>query len=117
MALGYKYLKFNTLDIPNPIQFDIGFENLENVAVSEAGTDLAIVSRLQKRTFTCSFQCTSAWLDKFRTMCGLTSGTLTYLGENIPCRARIETATLSPYSEHVLRTDGLWTVSVTFTEV
>lgn len=117
MALGYKYLKFNTLDIPNPIQFDIGFENLENVALSEAGTDLSIVSRLQKRTFTCSFQCTSAWLDNFRTMCGLTSGNLTYQGEIIPCRARIATATLSPHSEHVLRTDGLWTVSVTFTEV
>lgn len=117
MALGYKYLKFNNVDIPNPIQFDIGFENLENVETSEAGTDLAIISRLQKRTFTCSFQCTSTWLDEFRTLCNLSSGTLKYLGEDITCRARIETATLSQYSEHIKRTDGLWTVAVSFTEV
>lgn len=117
MALGYKYLKFNSVDIPNPIQFDIMFDNIEAVAQSEAGTDLAIVTRLQKRTFTCSFQCTSTWLAEFRTMCGLSSGTLLYQGESITCRARIETANLSPYSEHVQRTDGLWTVAVSFTEV
>ena len=44
MALGYKYLKFNTLDIPNPIQFDIGFENLENVAPTTSSTTAKIPS-------------------------------------------------------------------------
>ena len=117
MALGNNYLKFNDVFIPNPESMSVDYENIENVAQSEAGTDLAIVSRLQKRTFTCSFQCTSAWLDKFRTMCGLTSGTLTYLGESITAMARISNAALQPYSEHASRTNGLWVVTVTFTEV
>lgn len=117
MALGRNYLTFNTTSIPNPTQFDIMYENLEEVATSEAGTDMAIVSRLQKRTFSCTFQCTSTWLTNFRALCSLTSGILSYHGESIRCRARIEGATLSPWSECQNRTDGLWTVTVSFVEV
>ena len=117
MALGSEYLKFNSVDIPNPSAFNIQYENIEDVVNSEAGTELAIVTRLQKRTFSCSFDCTSTWLNKFRTMCGLSSGTLVYLSESITCRARIEYATLAPNSEYTNRTDGLWTVTVSFTEV
>lgn len=115
--LGSTYLQFNGLDIPNPTSFNITYENLENVAQSEAGTDLAIVTRLGKRTFECTFQSTSTWLANFRTMCGLASGTLVYLSESITCRARITSATLAPNSEYAGRTDGLWIVTVSFTEV
>lgn len=115
--LGLNYLTFNNVSIPNPTAFNISYDNVEEVAQSEAGTDLAIVVRLQKRTFECTFQCTSTWLNSFRTMCNLTSATLVYNSESIVCRARITSATLAPDSEYAARTDGLWTVTVSFTEV
>lgn len=115
--LGSNYLTFESMSIPNPDSFSIDYENIENVAQSEAGTDMSIVTRLQKRTFTCTFSCTSTWLSEFNTLCGLSSGTLVYLGESITCRARITNAAMQPYSEYADRTNGLWTLSVTFTEV
>lgn len=117
MALGNNYLKFNNVYIPNPESMTVDYENLENVAYSEAGTNLAIVTRLQKRTFSCTFNCTSTWLSNFKSMCGLSSGTLVWMGESITAMARISNAALQPYSEHASRTDGLWVVTVTFTEV
>ena len=117
MALGNNYLKFNGVDIPNPDQMSVDYENIENVAYSEAGTNLAIVTRLQKRTFNCTFNCTSTWLSNFKTLCGLSSATLVWQGESIEAMARISNSTLQPYSEHADRTDGLWVVTVTFTEV
>lgn len=117
MALGNNYLKFNDVYIPNPESMSVDYENIENVAQSEAGTNLAIVTRLQKRTFNCTFNCTSAWLTNFKSMCGLSSGTLLWLGESIEAMARITNAALQPYSEHADRTNGLWVITVTFTEV
>lgn len=117
MALGNNYLKFNNVYIPNPESMTVDYENLENVAYTEAGTSIGIVTRLQKRTFSCTFNCTSTWLSNFKSMCGLNSGTLLWLGESIEAMARISNAALQPYSEHASRTDGLWVVTVTFTEV
>ena len=115
--LGANYFKFNSLDIPNPTAMYVDYDNIETVAQSEAGTDLAIVTRLKKRTFNCTFQCTSTWLATFKTMCGLTSGSLLFQGETITCMARINNSTLLSNSEYADRTNGLWTVTVTFTEV
>lgn len=115
--LGDGYLTFNSVAIPNPTNMSIQFDNLENVVESEAGTELAVVTRLQKRTFSCGCKCTSTWLSKFRTMCALSSGTLVYLNESIVCRARIEYVSLVNNSEYADRTDGLWEVTLSFTEV
>lgn len=115
--LGSNYLSFNSVSIPNPKDFNIKFQNIETVRQSEAGTDLGIVTRLQKRTFNCSFDCTSTWLAQFKAMCSLTSGTLLYQSESITCRARITSQKLAKNSEFTARTEGLWTISVSFTEV
>ena len=115
--LGSNYLTFNNKAIPNPVDMTVDYDNIENVVQSEAGTDLAIVTRLQKRTFTCTCNCTSTWLTQFKALCSLSSATLVWLGESIEAMARITNATLQQNSEYAARTDGLWSVTITFTEV
>ena len=115
--LGDNYLEFENVTLPNPATLAVSYQNLETVKSSVAGTDIGIVTRLQKRTIACTFNCTSTWLDNFKTLCNLTSGTLVFRSESITCRARITGENLAPDSEHAQRTDGLWTVSVQFLEV
>lgn len=117
MALGNNYLTFANKALPNPATFSVAYTNIESTKQSEAGYDLAIVTRLKKRAFTGSFQVTSTWLDELKTLCGLTQGTLVYRGESITVRPRISSSALLAESEYADRTDGLWTVSITFTEV
>lgn len=117
MALGNNYLTYNSTALPNPDQMTIDYENVENVVRSEAGTDMAIVTRLQKRIFTCTFNVTSAWLATIKAICATTSGTLGWNGETFTVMARISNASLQPYSEHLARTNGLYVITVTFTEV
>ena len=115
--LGSNYLRYNDFVIPNPESLSIDYENVESVALSEAGTDIGIVTRLEKMTLNCTFNCTSTWYTNFRAM-GITStGTLLFEGVSRTVRARITNATLAPYSEFADRTDGLWTVTMSFTEV
>lgn len=115
--LGNNYLTFNSVVLPNPVSFDISFQNIETIKQSVAGTDMGIVTRLQKRTFKGTWQVSSTWLNNFKTLCALSTATLVYLNESITCRARISSQKLAKNSEYAARTDGLWTISVTFTEV
>ena len=115
--LGDNYLTFNGEALPNPTAFSIAYTNIESTKQSEAGYDIAIVTRLEKRAFTGSFQVTSTWKDKLKTLCNLASGTLVYRGESITVRPRLASAALLASTEYSERTDGLWTVSITFTEV
>ena len=47
--LGYRYLKINGVSIPNPIDgFKIDYDEDETVNMSEAGTELVRVRRLNK---------------------------------------------------------------------
>jgi len=115
--LGDNYLTFAGEALPNPTAFSEAYTNIESTKQSEAGYDLAIVTRLKKRAFTGSFQVTSTWKDKLSTLCGMASGTLVFRGESITVRPRLTSSALLASTEYSERTDGLWTVSVTFTEV
>ena len=115
--LGSNYMTINSLSIPNPQGLKIGYNNIEKTQQSEAGTDLAIVTRLKKRTFSFSAKCTSDWKSKFETICGLTQTTLVFNGESITVRARIDSANMEKYSEYADRTDGLWTLGIKLIEV
>lgn len=115
--LGSNYLKFNNVSLPNPTAFEISFQNIETIKQSVAGTDMGIVTRLQKRTFKGSWNVSSTWLNQFKSLCALSTATLKYQNEDITCRARIASQKLASNSEYAARTDGLWTISVTFTEV
>lgn len=115
--LGDNYLTINNEAVPNPSAFAIGFTNIEAMKQSAAGGDIGIVTRLEKKTFTCSFQVTSYWLAKFLAYCNLAQCTLGYQGTSYTVRARITNQQLTPDSEHADRTNGLWTLSITFMEV
>lgn len=115
--LGSNYLTFAGVDLPNPVEFSISFENIENKNQSEAGTDLINVVRLKKRTFSAKFQCSSFWAGRIATLCSLNYGTLVYQSESITATARLKSTDLEENSERIPNTDGLWTVNVDFTEV
>ena len=114
--LGIGYFTYNGLKTPNPVEMNIDFANSENENESEDGHVLTYVIRLQRRTFSCTFDCSSKWKDLFLAMCKTTSGTLNFLDEDIPVKARINSCQLVQNSEKLRLTDGLWTLSVTFSE-
>ena len=116
--LGYRFLKINNTPIPNPYSgFKITFTPDETINTSEAGTELVRVRRLNKRTFTGTWQLTSFWLKKFENWSNQATVTVTYQGEDYTCRMRGFNPTLAQNSEYSSNTDGLWTVTPTFTEI
>ena len=118
MALGSNYMTLGGLPVPNPQKgIKIAYNNIEKTAQSEAGTDLVLVTRLMKRTFSFTAQVTSAWYDNFKTICANGTSTFVYQNESITVRARLSSAQLAPNSEYADGTDGLWTLGITLTEV
>ena len=114
--LGRHYISINSTQLPNPTKFKIGYRNIENIKTSEAGDDVGTVTRLLKRTFNATYQCTSGGRDRLKAFCALNSVSMTYNGESITARARFVSEDLAENSEYASRTDGLWTVSVQFLE-
>lgn len=117
MALGRNYVNLNGVALPNPESWQIKYTHLENVKQSEAGNDLGIVTRLNKRTFSATFNCTSYGADKLKAICSLTTCVLNYRGESIEVRPRLSVDKLQPGSEYLSNTDGLFVVSLALTEV
>lgn len=116
--LGSNFMKLNGISIPNPGQgMQIAYQNIERTAQSEAGTDLAVVTRLKKRTFSWNTQVASDWKATYETICGLSQTTFVFNGETITVRARITGATMAPNSEYADRTNGLWTLAIQLIEV
>ena len=115
--LGKGFLSINGTAIPNPVDFDIDFEAIENVLTSEAGTDLVNVVRLNKRTFSGTWNLSSNWLGQFQSFANSRLVTLTYLGVDYSCRARGFSAKLVENSARTHGTDGLWEVSLDFIQI
>lgn len=116
--LGYRYLKINGESIPNPVDgFTYQFNPDETVNLSEAGTELVRVRRLDKRTFTGTWNLTSFWLDKFAEWSCASSVSLTYQGHTYTVRMRDFKPKLAKNSEFTETSEGLWTVSPSFTEI
>lgn len=116
--LGYRFLKINNTPIPNPYSgFKVTFTPDETINTSEAGTELVRVRRLNKRTFSGTWQLTSFWLNKFKTWSTSTTVKVTYQGNDYTCRMRGFNPTLAQDSEYSDNTDGLWIVTPTFTEI
>ena len=116
--LGY-YLKFNSLDFPNPKSVTMASKTLENVATSEAGTDLVTVVRSSKKSWTMTFNLTSVKKDVIKNLCTLESCSMTYMGTTYPTvRVRDYQEKLVENSEWIAsdRTEGLYEVSVKVTE-
>ena len=116
--LGKRYLKINGEAIPNPVNgFKIQLEEDETINLSEAGTELVRVRRLDKHKFSGTWHLTSYWLKKFETWCTSNSVQLTYQGETYYCRMRDFAPMMAENSEYTETSEGLWTISPTFTEI
>lgn len=116
--LGNNYMTIGGLLIPNPQGgIKIGYTNIEKTNQSEAGTDLAIVTRLKKRTISFTAKVGSDWKEEYERICGLTQTQLVLDGETIDVRARIDSASLETNSEFAKNTQGLWTLGIKLIEV
>lgn len=116
--LGKRYLSINGTPIPNPISgFTPTMTADETIALSEAGTEIGRVRRLDKHDFSGTWQLSSFWLKKFEEWCTMNTITLTFQGRDYICRMRNYNPQLANNSEYVDTSDGLWTISPTITEI
>lgn len=109
--LGY-YLKFNGVDFPNPNTPTMSSQAVENVSQSEAGTDLVVLVRASKKTWSFQFNLSSKMKDILKGLTLLESVSMTYMGTSYTVRIRDYQEQLVQYSEWAANTDGLFTVSV-----
>lgn len=115
MAIG-NYLKFNNTIFPNPVSATMTSKTLENVQVSEAGSDLVVMVRPSKKAWSLSFKLTSRTKDILKALCLEESVSMTYMGTNYTVRVREFQERLIQNSEWIERTDGLFECSVKVTE-
>lgn len=115
--LGFEYLKYNDLVLPPPTSFDINFDNVENINNSEAGTKIGTVTALGLRVINVGWQVSSFWLNKLLAIGRTTEGYLTFNNDRIKVTARLGAAGLVENSELTPNTNGLYSISMTFTEV
>ena len=96
----------------------IRYTNNESISLSEAGTELGTVTRLEKKTITVTWNLSSDWKDQIENRCKKATSVLEF-GDYSPMRvrARLISCQLSKNSEFVERTNGLWTITVQFIEV
>lgn len=117
--LGSNYLTFENIALPNPVPGSVyvDYENIVNTAVSETGGTVGNSVRKNKRTINATFNCTSKWLDEFKRLCSLSTGTLVFRNEQIEVQPLLTSGNLEANSEYAARTDGLWPISISFAEV
>ena len=96
----------------------IRYANNESISLSEAGTEIGVITRLQKKTIQITWIINSDLYEEVEKRC-LCSTSIIQFGPQTPItvRARITAANLLKGSEWIQRTDGLWSVTVQFVEV
>lgn len=111
-----KYITINSTLMPNPEEFEYTYPPDENVFTSEAGTQLTNVKRLDRLTFSASWNCSSRLRDQLLVLCKTPSVLVSIDGATaVSGRLRLAGGPkLVKDSEYTNRTDGLWVVLVTF---
>lgn len=101
-----------------PSSFSYQLQPMEDVNQSAAGTDLLNIVRLDKHSFSANWKgITSDLLDILEGLCLKPTVTLVYRGNTYLCRARGANPQLLGKSYKYDRSDGLWDISLTFTEL
>ena len=110
------FIKINGQLIPTPATLSEGFDNIEEVNMSEAGTERVIITRLQKRSYSLTFQVTQYWKDKLL-LYGRQASVSIQIGTENPLtgRFRITSSKFEKNSEFYATT--LHTVQATFTQI
>lgn len=116
--LGNNYFYWGDGYFVNPSSLRVTFSNNESISLSESGYEIGTVTRLQKRTVTCVWNCGSKLRDEILTKCqASTCGIAFGPGTSGTFRPRVTGMNMAARSEWASRTDGLWTITVVFTEV
>lgn len=111
-----EYLKFNGKIFPNPKTPKKNSKAIENVSQSEAGTDLVVVVRPSKLSWSFSFDLSKAKRDLLENICKEEATTMEYMGNTYTVRVRDFSEELVEGSEWLKAIDGLYTCSVNVTE-
>lgn len=114
-----KYISINGETLPNPVpgSFEYQLNPMENVFENEAGEQMANVKRLDRISWTGSFQCTSTKRDSLLAFCKLAECSCSFDGVEYQGRLRLNGGvSLYELSEYTPGTNGLWTLSLTFEE-
>lgn len=112
-----KYIIINNETLPNPVpgSFEYQLNPDENVFTNEAGEQMSNIKRLDRLSWSGSFQCTSGMKDKLTAICKSAECTCSFEGEQYGGRLRLGGAvSLYENSEYTRGTDGLWTVPLVF---
>ena len=107
-----EYLKFNNTEFPKPIAPVMNSKTLENVSVSEAGTDLVCVVRASKKNWNFKFNLTSYKKNILKALCEEESVSLYYMGNTYTVRIRDYSEKFIDGSEYLTTSEGLFEVSV-----
>ena len=111
-----KYITINSEKMPNPVSFEgPGPKPSENIFESEAGVRLTQVRRLDRPSWTATFQCTSSMRDKILGYCKMAS--VVTIVDGVTMEGTLRTSGLPQLvknSEYCIGTSGLWSVSVVF---
>lgn len=112
-----KYLVIDNEQMPNPVSgsLQMMLNAIENVYTTEAGGQAANVVRLDRPSWTATFNCSSAKKDALLLKCQAASVNVTIAGQTMSGRLRLSGGVqLVQDTERTPETDGLWVVPVTF---
>lgn len=102
----------------NPTSLRVNFTNNESISLSESGYEIGTVTRLEKRTVTCVWNCNSTLRDRILEKCMASTCAMHFgAGTAGTFRPRITSMNMAARSEYASRTNGCWTITVVFTEV
>lgn len=110
------YLLFNDNVFPNPLSPTRSSKTLENVSQSEAGTDLVVVVRASKNSWSFKFNLSKRTRDILEALCQDESTTMVYMGRTYTVRVRDFQEKLVEGSEWSSLVDGLYECSCKVTE-
>lgn len=119
MAHLGKFITINSTQMPNPVSgtFSMGLNPDENVFSNEAGEQMSNVKRLNRISWSGTFNCTSGMRNTLLGYCKVSQVSCTVDG--ISYTGRLRTGgdiTMVEGSELVEGTQGLWVVPLRFEE-
>ena len=112
-----KYLIIDAVQFPNPVTGTLAMmlNPAENVYQTEDGKEAANILRLDRPSWTATFNCSSTQKDALLQICKNASCTVTIAGQEMTGRMRLNgNYTLVENSERTEGTSGLWVVPVKF---
>lgn len=115
--LGENYFEINGKGY-TPSSFDYSLTATENINKSEAGTDIVTTIRLNQHTFNATWNgITSDLLEELEGYAIQNVVTVVYRGKTYRCRARNWAPKLATKSYLYKKSDGLWDITLSFTEI